>query len=239
MYRYKCGYTLRFPRLECVRLDKSWNDCMTTVDLEKIYQLGQGRLTTTHFTEGDSETGKRKKNASNAIASSFKTRAVLATFRGADLRGVKKDSDLFLGLTFYVINGSTTRDKNELEKLIAKHGGDLIQNPPSTYSETCIAVVYNENVARVHNIEKTQVCDILRPEWLDECIKEGRIVPKRPTYVVFATYATKQEISKYFDNFGDSYFEDTTVANLQTVFSFMEEEEKKKKSKAKGRLLRR
>ena len=34
--RYKAGMTLRFPRLEKVRDDKEWYDCMTTTELEEL-----------------------------------------------------------------------------------------------------------------------------------------------------------------------------------------------------------
>lgn len=34
--RYKVGMTLRFPRLEKVRDDKEWYDCMTTTELEEL-----------------------------------------------------------------------------------------------------------------------------------------------------------------------------------------------------------
>ena len=34
--RYKCGCTLRFPRLEKVRTDKEWYDCMTVDELEQL-----------------------------------------------------------------------------------------------------------------------------------------------------------------------------------------------------------
>ena len=34
--RYKCGCTLRFPRVEKVRADKEWFDCMTVDELEQL-----------------------------------------------------------------------------------------------------------------------------------------------------------------------------------------------------------
>ena len=37
--RYKCGCTLRFPRLEKFRDDKEWYDCMTTDELEHLRQV--------------------------------------------------------------------------------------------------------------------------------------------------------------------------------------------------------
>ena len=34
--RYKCGCTLRFPRVEKVRADKEWFDCMSVDELEQL-----------------------------------------------------------------------------------------------------------------------------------------------------------------------------------------------------------
>lgn len=38
-YRYKCSCTLRFPRVEKVRSDKEWYDCMTIDELEQLKQV--------------------------------------------------------------------------------------------------------------------------------------------------------------------------------------------------------
>ncbi len=37
--RYKCGCTLRFPRVEKVRDDKEWYDCMNLDELEQMKQV--------------------------------------------------------------------------------------------------------------------------------------------------------------------------------------------------------
>lgn len=37
--RYKCGCTLRFPRVEKVRADKEWFDCMNLDELEQLKQV--------------------------------------------------------------------------------------------------------------------------------------------------------------------------------------------------------
>ena len=36
LHRYKSGCTLRFPRVEKVRDDKEWYDCMTVDELEQL-----------------------------------------------------------------------------------------------------------------------------------------------------------------------------------------------------------
>ena len=37
--QYKTGHTLRFPRVEKIRSDKPWYDCMTTVELDDLRQV--------------------------------------------------------------------------------------------------------------------------------------------------------------------------------------------------------
>lgn len=39
--RFKTGYTLRFPRVEKIREDKPWFECMTTEDLDDLRQVSQ------------------------------------------------------------------------------------------------------------------------------------------------------------------------------------------------------
>jgi len=38
-YQYKTGYTLRFPRVEKIRNDKPWYDCMTITELDDLHQV--------------------------------------------------------------------------------------------------------------------------------------------------------------------------------------------------------
>lgn len=37
--RFKVGFTLRFPRVEMIREDKPWHQCMTTSDIEDLRQV--------------------------------------------------------------------------------------------------------------------------------------------------------------------------------------------------------
>ena len=39
--KYKCGCTLRFPRVEKVREDKEWYDCMTVDELEQLKMVSE------------------------------------------------------------------------------------------------------------------------------------------------------------------------------------------------------
>ena len=37
--KYKCGFTLRFPRVESIREDKSWYDCMHVDEIENLREV--------------------------------------------------------------------------------------------------------------------------------------------------------------------------------------------------------
>jgi len=37
--QYKTGFTLRFPRVEKIRDDKPWYDCMTVAELNDMHQV--------------------------------------------------------------------------------------------------------------------------------------------------------------------------------------------------------
>ena len=36
IYRFKTGVTLRFPRVEAIRKDKMWYECLSSTELEKL-----------------------------------------------------------------------------------------------------------------------------------------------------------------------------------------------------------
>ena len=38
--RFRCGFTLRFPRVEKFRDDKEWYDCMTLSEVTELKQVG-------------------------------------------------------------------------------------------------------------------------------------------------------------------------------------------------------
>lgn len=58
--RFKVGYTLRFPRVEMIRDDKPWHQCMTTADIEDLRQVSLYDLGTklTHKNKEKLGTGK-------------------------------------------------------------------------------------------------------------------------------------------------------------------------------------
>ena len=96
--------TLRFPRLEKVRDDKEWYDCMTTTELEELravrnsiciiyistcflLQIASGRLTHQHTDGGDGAPSAKKRRVATRIE---RPRGVAAQFKQVDTSKLEK-----------------------------------------------------------------------------------------------------------------------------------------------------
>lgn len=93
-------------------------------------------------------------------------------------------------------------------------GGIVVQNPgPDTY---CV-VAGVENM-RVRNLVSSDQHDVVRADWLRECLDRKQVVPWQPRHMIHTTPATREHFTKEYDRFGDSYFADTDEQQLREVF---------------------
>ena len=84
---YKAGQTLRFPRLERIRDDKSWHECLDLNELERLRTLAKGKLSYQHTsTDYEPEPKKRKR----VVTRVEKPLTVAKHFAGADTSSVQK-----------------------------------------------------------------------------------------------------------------------------------------------------
>jgi DNA ligase-4 len=123
-------------------------------------------------------------------------------------------TDILAGKELCVLNGSDEYPKEELERIIAKHGGTKVQTPLAT---TFCALAGTETV-RVQSIIAAHLCDVIDIAWLVACDRESRFVPISPQYIRFATEQTKEKIEAEYDRFGDSFTEDATPESLRRAF---------------------
>nr|XP_032827721.1 DNA ligase 4 isoform X1 [Petromyzon marinus]XP_032827722.1 DNA ligase 4 isoform X1 [Petromyzon marinus] len=228
--QYRTGCTLRFPRIERIRDDKAWHECLTLAGLRAL--RAAGRLTKRHVdaaatADGDGDSDKKRRRRAAATAAgpgSRRTIAVQERFRAQDLSGVERKSELFQDVEVCVMGGTAEHPKAQLERRVAECGGFIVQNPGlDTY---CVLV--DVLTARVRNVIGASKHDVIRAGWLVECLERGSLVPWQPRHVVHLTEETKQEYTKEFDEHGDSYFSPTDDAQLREVFGRMAERGKGK-----------
>ncbi|KAM4860192.1 DNA ligase 4 isoform 1-T3 [Thomomys bottae] len=210
---YKTGSTLRFPRIEKIREDKEWHECMTLDDLEQLRGKASGKLASKHLYVGENEEPREKKR--KAAPKMKKVIGIIEHLQAPNLSNVSKVSNVFEDVEFCVMSGTDQHPKPELESRIAELGGYIVQNPgPDTY---CV-IAGSENI-RVKNIISSDKHDVVKPTWLLECFKTKSCVPWQPRFMIHMCPSTKQHFAREYDCYGDSYFVDTDLNQLQEVFS--------------------
>uniref|UniRef100_A0A8D0GAI5 DNA ligase n=1 Tax=Sphenodon punctatus TaxID=8508 RepID=A0A8D0GAI5_SPHPU len=209
---YKTDCTLRFPRIEKIREDKEWHECMTLDLLEQLRGKASGKLASKHLNVLDDEPQEKKRKT---VVKVKKIIGVIDHFKAPDLSNVNKVSSIFEDVEFCVINGRGSNSKSELESKIAECGGIVVQNPgPDTY---CV-IAGTVNV-KVQNIIASDRHDVVRAEWLLQCFQTKMFVPWQPAFMIHTSPDTKQHFACEYDRYGDSYTVDTDMTQLKEVFS--------------------
>ncbi|XP_015339575.1 DNA ligase 4 [Marmota marmota marmota] len=210
---YRTGCTLRFPRIEKIRDDKEWHECMTLEDLEQLRGKASGKLASKHFCPGgDDEPQEKKRRAPPKVKKAI---GIIEHLKAPNLSNVSKVSNIFEDVEFCVMSGTDSHPKPDLENRIAEFGGYIVQNPgPDTY---CV-IAGSENI-RVKNIIASDTHDVVKPAWLLECFETKSCVPWQPRFMIHMCPSTKQHFAREYDHYGDSYFVDTDLNLLKEVFS--------------------
>lgn len=210
--KFKTGITLRFPRLEAVRNDKMWYECLDLNELARLKSMAEGKLTYQHAdTEEKSEPAKKRRREAARVEH---TRTVAEHFKPADVSSVKEVSQLFKDKEFYIVNGPSSHSKAVLEKNVAENGGTLTQNPgPETF---CI-VAERINV-RVKNIISRKEFDVVKASWLINCLECDELKPWLPDDMFHSSSRTADKFAEEYDRHGDSYTENATSESLKKVF---------------------
>jgi DNA ligase-4 len=176
---YATNCTPRFPRLREIRVDKGWTDALTLQGLQDLAKGVRKREQEKQFRLDDERRQKRK-------AVKARKPLVLAGAEGG-VGFVKQEgqgSDLFAGLTFFVLSGSGAperKTKAELEGLVKAHGGKIVQAYKGTGQ---IVVISETRNLKALSILKAGKLNIVRPLWLFDCIYQSRVDDGQPRFLL-------------------------------------------------------
>jgi len=161
-----------------------------------------------------SEEFRGKKNKKEEIYS-----RILPSFRDTDTTAVNKISNLFQGFEFLIlllddnVNLNSTMKQN-LEYLIVEHGGEKVQN----YLSSVTHIIGNKFDLRAQNILKLHDVNILKSKWVEDCVKNKKIMKVSPKYLTYANEETKEIFSSTIDKYGDSFYEEIDIPTLEGIF---------------------
>ncbi|KAG9492228.1 hypothetical protein GDO78_000637 [Eleutherodactylus coqui] len=210
---YKTNCTLRFPRIEKIRDDKEWYDCMTLDDLEQFREKASGKLASKHLDVGEEPPEKKRKTAPKIR----KVIDVVSHLKGPDLTNISKQSNIFKEYEFCVMSGTDEHSKADLENKIATCGGTVVQNA----GEYTYCVIVGTTNVRVKNVISSNKHDVVRASWLLECFENKSFVPWQPNHMIHMCPSTKEHFACEYDCYGDSYVTDTNESELKDLFTRM------------------
>lgn len=215
--QFKTGCTLRFPRVELIRTDKPWYDCLTTKQLEELREKSGGKLAGRHAEIGEMEEEPKKKK--RKIVTRHVKPTVGSRFRGINTENIEKISEMLAGKEVCVINGSAAHPKSDLEKKVVEFGGTIVQNP----GDETYCVIAEKVAIKVKNIISKGNYDVVKASWLINCAENKSYIPWTPADMIFTSEKTAASFADDYDRHGDSYYEDTTVDALKKIFKNVEE----------------
>lgn len=87
---------------------------------------------------------------------------------------------------------------------------------PATY-----CVLASKKNIRVSNIICTNKYDVVKTDWLVECIDNNSYRKWRPDDFLFVTPLTAEQLTKEYDCYGDSYTEPIDASRLKFILDSM------------------
>ncbi|KAK3927158.1 DNA ligase 4 [Frankliniella fusca] len=211
---YKTGYTLRFPRVEKVRYDKSWLDCCTTTEFEKLRLSNSGKLASRHVMASDLDQAHHKKQPRTKIS-----HTVARDYLAADLTGSDQRGSLFTGKEICVLSGNDKMSKQEIEKCIYEQGGSVVQNRgPETF-----CIIAGKEDFRLKNVLGIGV-NVVTVDWFLRVLCEKRLVEWTPRDLRAMSPKTCENMLEKYDRFCDSFHNPTNMETLQFSLDKVAEE---------------
>ncbi|CAF1107169.1 unnamed protein product [Rotaria magnacalcarata] len=225
--KYKCGFTLRFPRLEKFREDKAWYECVTYQELIDLRERNAGKLASRfmeHEANDDFDVNdqgqptKTLTTKSKTISRQQAKPTVDSRFRGIDQQAVKQTGHFFANLEFCIMEGNEKHAKAELEKLVYENGGTCVQN---ALAKTHCVITDNPSSIRLRTLIKNKQVDIVHIAWLIRCIEQHNLLPYNLSDLISCTDKTREALSLLYDEYGDAYFMPTNESELREIFNRM------------------
>jgi len=214
--KFTANYTLRFPRTQRIRYDKSYKDAMDLATFLDLARSREGHLARPISDASDMAGSKRKRKAKQGGgAASSRARTLLPSAAAASLGGIAVVGRAFAGIELCVYTGDAQYSKQQLEQLIKRHGGTVVQEPsPDTYG---VIAATDENV-KVRNLKRHGEWNVLHYRWLLECASADRLVELEPKHMIYTNHQQFAIFRRDIDVYGDSYLRDTTVEVMFVVF---------------------
>ncbi|GAB2224918.1 hypothetical protein Drorol1_Dr00005698 [Drosera rotundifolia] len=210
---FAAPYSLRFPRIDRVRYDKPWHECL---DVQSFIELVHSSNGTTQRRADDDImlVDKPKQVKSSKRAAKKKLSLVPSHFVPTDVSTVKGESLIFSDLVFYFINVPPGYSLDTLHKMVSEYGGTFSMNLNDKVTH-CVAA---ESKGIKYEAAKRNR-DVIHYSWLLDCCSKKKLLPLQRKYSLFLSASSRKKLQDEVDDFSDFYFCDVNVGDLKQILS--------------------
>ncbi|XP_028751412.1 DNA ligase 4 isoform X2 [Neltuma alba] len=210
---FAAPYSLRFPRIDRVRYDKPWYECLDVQSFIELVHSGNG--TTKASTEYGSMQYSKSKRVKSSKGEGTKNMSVVPSHLiQTDVSNVKGGSLILSNMMFYFVNVPPSHSLDSLHKMIAENGGTFSMNLNNSVTH-CVAADskgFKFEAAKRHG-------DVIHYSWVLDCCSQKKLVPLQPKYFLFLSELTKKKLHEEIDEFSDSYYLNLDRADIKQLLS--------------------
>ncbi|TXG61119.1 hypothetical protein EZV62_012482 [Acer yangbiense] len=199
---FAAPYSLRFPRIDKVRYDKPWHECL---DVQSFVEL-------VHSSNGTTQKGKEYGGLQHVRPKVFKSSrkgekknasVVPSHFIQTDVSNIKGETLIFSKMVFYFVNVPPTHSLDSLHKIVVENGGTFSMNLNNTVTHW---IKYQ--AAKRYG-------DVIHYSWVLDCCSQKKLLQLQPKYFLYLSDSSKSKLQEEVDEFFDSYFWDLDLADIK------------------------
>ncbi|KAK4396711.1 DNA ligase 4, partial [Sesamum angolense] len=209
---FAAPYSLRFPRIDRVRYDKPWHECLDVQSFVELVHSSNG--TTQRMMDYAVMQEDKPKRAKSSRGGKKNVSVVPSHFLQTDVSEVKGETSIFSNMIFYFVNVPSSHSLDSLHKMVVENGGTFSMNLNNSVTH-CIA---SESKGIKFQAAKHQG-DVIHSSWLFDCCSQKKLLPLQPKHFLFLSNASKKKLEEEIDELSDSYYLDLNVTDLKQTLS--------------------
>ncbi|KAM7273454.1 hypothetical protein ACFE04_028118 [Oxalis oulophora] len=216
---FSAPYSLRFPRIDKVRYDKPWHECL---DLQSFIDLvhssnGNTKKGTEH---GDVPHSKAKATKTSKKGERKKASIVPSHFVQTDVSSVKGETLIFSNMVFYFVNVPSTYSLESMHTMVVENGGTFSMNLNNSVTHRIAA----ESRGIKYQAAKLRG-DVIHYSWFLECCAQKKLLPLQPRCFLSLSESTKKKLEEEVDEYSDSYYWDLDLADFKQLLTSIDRSE--------------
>ncbi|KAK6139800.1 hypothetical protein DH2020_026476 [Rehmannia glutinosa] len=184
---FAAPYSLRFPRIDRVRYDKPWHECLDVQSFIELVHSSNGTMQRATDNAVVQENKPKRTKLSRGVKKNVSV--VPSHFIQTDVSRVKGETSVFSNMenVMHFVNVPSSHSLDSLHKMVVENGGTFSMNLNNSVTH-CIA---SESKGIKFQAAKRQG-DVIHYSW----------------YFLFLSDMSKKKLEEEIDEFSDSYFLD-------------------------------